>query len=99
MENFAAGRSTCPSAIEGDDVIVGDNPSRGTVETSGGRVFFLGIAGMRNRSAEWQVFPAPIHFRCDKNGSCVLTRTNSHVSLQARLHEVNRDECECECAV
>ncbi|MGB0080447.1 MAG: hypothetical protein WBP90_02865 [Terracidiphilus sp.] len=74
-----------PTAIEGDDVIVGDNPSRGTVETGGGRVFFLGIAGLRNRSAEWQVFPAPIHFRCDRTGSCVLTRANSNVSLQARL--------------
>lgn len=74
-----------PAAIEGDDVIVGDNPSHGTVETGGGRVFFLGVNGMRNRTAEWQIFPAPIHFRCDKNGSCVLTRTNSHVSLQARL--------------
>jgi hypothetical protein len=74
-----------PTAIEGDDVIVGDNPSRGTVETGGGRVFFLGVAGMHNRAADWQVFPAPIHFRCDKNGSCVLTRTNSQVSLQARL--------------
>jgi hypothetical protein len=74
-----------PVAIEGDDVIVGDNPSHGTVQTSGGRVFFLGIANMRNRTADWQVFPAPIHFRCDKNGSCVLTRTSSHVSLQARL--------------
>ncbi len=74
-----------PVPIEGDDVIVADNPSRGTVETSGGRVFFLGVAGMRNRSAEWQVFPASIHFRCDKNGSCVLTRTGAHVSLQAWL--------------
>jgi hypothetical protein len=74
-----------PTSIEGDDLIVGDNPSRGTVETSGGRVFFLGTAGMRNRIADWPVFPAPIHFRCDKNGSCVLTRPNSHVALQARL--------------
>ena len=74
-----------PVAIEGDDVIVADNPSRGTVQTSGGRVFFLGVVNMRNRTADWQVFPAPIHFRCDKNGSCVLTRTNSHSSLQARL--------------
>jgi len=40
---------------------------------------------MHNRAADWSVFPAPIHFRCDKNGSCVLTRPNSHVSLQARL--------------
>ena len=74
-----------PTPIEGDDVIVADNPSRGTVETSGGRVFFLGVAGMHNRTAEWQVFPASIYFRCDKNGSCVLTRPGSHVSLQARL--------------
>jgi hypothetical protein len=74
-----------PTAIEGDDVIVADNPSRGTVETSGGRVFFLGVAGMHNRAIDWQVFPASIHFRCDKNGSCVLTRPNSHVSMQARL--------------
>ena len=74
-----------PIPIEGDDVIVGDNPSRGTVQTSGGRVFFLGVAGMHNRTVDWQVFPAPIHFHCDKNGSCILTRPNSHVALQARL--------------
>jgi hypothetical protein len=74
-----------PTPIEGDDVIVGDDPARGTVDTSDGRVFYLGAAGMRNRTAEWQVFPAAIHFRCDKNGSCILTRTNSHVALQARL--------------
>jgi hypothetical protein len=70
--------------IEGDDVIVADNPSHGTVETSGGHVFFLS-AGLRNRTAEWQVFPAAIHFRCDKKGVCTLTRANSSLALQARL--------------
>jgi hypothetical protein len=84
-EAFLSQVEHLPVPIEGDDVIVADNPSRGTVETSGGRVFFLGIAAMRNRSAEWQVFPASIYFRCDKSGSCVLTRTGSHVSLQAWL--------------
>ncbi len=74
-----------PTAIDGDDVIVGDNPVRGTVDTGGGRVFLVGAIGMRNRSAEWQIFPASIHFHCDKNGTCVLTRTNSHTTLQARL--------------
>ncbi|MGA2569889.1 MAG: hypothetical protein ABSF23_05170 [Terracidiphilus sp.] len=71
--------------IEGDDVIVGDNPSKGTVITGGGRVFLIGSSGMRNRAPEWQVFPAAIHFRCDKTGACVLTRSNSRNSLQARL--------------
>lgn len=74
-----------PASIEGDDVIVGDNPSRGTVDTGGGQVFWVGASGLRNRAAEWQVFPAAIHFRCDKNGACVLTRTNSRTTLQARL--------------
>lgn len=74
-----------PAPIEGDDVIVGDNPTRGTVDTSSGHVFYLGAAGMSNRTAEWQVFPAPIHFRCEKNGVCTLTHASSHAALQARL--------------
>jgi len=73
-----------PTAIEGDDVIVGDNPSRGTVETSAGRVFLI-TTGLHNRGSEWQVFPAAIHFRCDRNGVCILSRANSHTTLQARL--------------
>ncbi len=89
--NSAGGRGAplqvqrLPAPIEGDDVIVGDNPSRGTVDTGGGRVFWVGANGMRNRAPEWQVFPAAIHFRCDKNGACVLTRVNSRTALQARL--------------
>jgi hypothetical protein len=67
--------------VEGDDVIIGDNPSRGTVDTSAGRVFLV----MKNRAAEWQIFPSAIHFRCDKNGACVLSRANARTTLQARL--------------
>jgi hypothetical protein len=74
-----------PAAIDDDDVIVGDNPVRGTVDTQGGRVFLVGVTGLRNRTAEWQVFPAAIHFRCEKNGTCILTRVNSRTTLQARL--------------
>ncbi len=89
--NHAAQRSssarTTPltAPIEGDDMIVGDNPSHGTIETSGGHIFFLGAAGMRNRTAAWQVFPSPIHFRCDKNGACSLTRPGAPDVLRARL--------------
>ncbi len=74
-----------PAAIDDDDVIVGDNPSQGTIDTQGGRIFLVGVVGMRNRTAEWQVFPAAVHFHCDKNGACVLTRVNSSTTLQARL--------------
>jgi hypothetical protein len=74
-----------PAPIEGDDVITGDNPSRGTVDTSAGRVFLVIKTGTGNRAPEWQTFPAAIHFRCDKNGVCVLSRANARTTLQARL--------------
>jgi hypothetical protein len=74
-----------PAAIDDDDVIVGDNPAQGTLDTQGGHIFLVGMIAMRNRSAEWQMFPAPIHFHCDKNGNCFLTRVNSRTTLQARL--------------
>lgn len=82
---YSAPSEHLPAPIDDDDVIVGDNPLRGTIDTAGGRIFMVGVAGLRNRSAEWQVFPAAIHFRCEKTGSCVLTRVNSHTSLLARL--------------
>jgi hypothetical protein len=84
-QGFAPRVQHLPVPVEGDDVIVGDNPSRGTVDTGGGRVFWVGASGLRNRAPEWQTFPAAIHFRCDKNGACVLTRANSRTVLQARL--------------
>jgi len=71
--------------IEGDDVIVGDNPSRGTIDTSDGREFLIGAGSTRTRSAEWQIFPSAIHFRCEKTGTCVLTRISSRSMVQARL--------------
>ncbi len=76
-------RLTAP--IEGDDVIVGDNPATGVVDTGGGRVFAVAASGWRARTAEWQVFPAAIHFRCERTGVCTLTRTSSRTTLQARL--------------
>ena len=74
-----------PAPIEGDDVIVGDNPSKGTLSTSGGLVFLVKPGAARNRLAESQIFPAPIHYRCDKKGLCILTRTRSGTVLPARL--------------
>ncbi len=72
------------SPIDADDVIVSDNPSRGTVTTRAGRTFFIGVHGTIGH-AGWEVFPAAIHFHCDTKSNCVLTRPDSPVSLSARL--------------
>lgn len=72
-------------AIEGDDVIVSDNPSRGTVATNAGRTFYLGKDVLREAEARWQVFPVLIHFRCDTKSICSLTRSGAAAPLEARL--------------
>jgi hypothetical protein len=74
-----------PAPIDDDDVIVSDNPSKGTVETRSGRVFYIGRNGLNSRAPEWQVFPAAIHFHCDVKAICTLTRANASAPLQARL--------------
>jgi hypothetical protein len=72
------------SPIDGDDVIVSDNPSHGTVTTRAGRTFYIGIRGTLGH-AGWEVFPAAIHFHCDVKSSCVLSRHDASTSLNARL--------------
>jgi hypothetical protein len=74
-----------PSPIEGDDVIVSDNPSRGIVATSEGRAFLLGMNVLTDRALDWQSFPASVHFRCEKNAACAVTRLNSRTTVHARL--------------
>lgn len=74
-----------PTPIESDDVIVSDNPSRGIVATSSGRAFLVGMNVLTNRALDWQSFPASVHFRCEKNALCAITRLNSRTTVHARL--------------
>jgi hypothetical protein len=74
-----------PAPIDGDDVIVSDNPSHGTVATRSGRTFYIGLSGALGRAPGWQVFPAAIHYHCDVKANCVLTRPDASTTLSARL--------------
>ncbi|HEX4029370.1 MAG TPA: hypothetical protein VHX20_03355 [Terracidiphilus sp.] len=71
--------------VEADDVIVSDNPSRGTVQTGSGRVFYIGRDALLAAEPGWQIFPLNIHFRCNVKATCVLTRPGASTVLQARL--------------
>jgi hypothetical protein len=74
-----------PAPIEGDDVIVGDNRSRGTVLTRAGHEFFVGPGGLSSHGEGWGFFPAAFHFRCDVKANCTLTRAGALAAVSARL--------------
>jgi hypothetical protein len=76
---------TLPAPIDGNDVIVGDNPSHGTVETRAGREFFVGPGGLSARGQGWGFFPAAIHIHCDVKANCTLTRAGASGTVTARL--------------
>ncbi len=70
-------------AVEGYDRISWSDPSLGVVGTDGGKTF---VIDQRSRlNSGWQAFPANIHYTCDQNAACTITRTGSAVVLHARL--------------
>jgi hypothetical protein len=74
-----------PNPVESDDVIVSDNPAKGIVATSSGRAFLVGTKILVNPALDWQVFPADIHYRCERNAMCMVTRLSSRTAVRAHL--------------
>jgi len=71
-------------AIEGDDELVGYDPSRGIIETRARKTFFIDKTSGEDIAARWQDIPANIHYKCDLTAACTLTRKGA-VVLHARL--------------
>jgi hypothetical protein len=74
-----------PTTVEADDVIVGDNPAKGIVVTSSGRAFLVGSKVLVNPALDWQIFPADVHYRCDRTAMCMVTRLSSRTAVRAHL--------------
>jgi hypothetical protein len=77
--------NSLPTPIESDDVIVSDNPSKGIVATNSGRAFLVGTKILVNPALDWQIFPADVHYRCERNAMCMLTRLSSRTAVRAHL--------------
>jgi hypothetical protein len=71
-------------AIEGDDELVGFDPSKGVIQTSARKVFLVNSNTAADISANWQDGPSNIHYKCDLNAYCTLTRKGAAV-LHAKL--------------
>jgi len=74
-----------PFSMEGDDAIVDFDASRGIIETTSGKVFFIDKAGGTTSDPRWQDYPVEIHYRCDRSSECTLAHAGTgalHVRLR-----------------
>ncbi|MGO9337137.1 MAG: hypothetical protein ACLPY1_06480 [Terracidiphilus sp.] len=73
-------------AIEGDDEMVGFDKSKGVIQTSARKFSLLSAMAGGDTSAKWQDVPSNIHYKCDLNASCTLSRKGAAV-LYAKLQK------------
>jgi hypothetical protein len=73
-------------AIEGDDELVGFDVSKGVIQTSARKFFLVSAIAGGDTSAKWQDGPSNIHYKCDLNASCTLSRKGAAV-LYAKLQK------------
>jgi hypothetical protein len=71
-------------AIEGDDGLIGYDPSKGIIETGASKAFLIDRANGAFNAATWEGVPANIHYKCDLKAACTLSRRGATV-LYARL--------------
>ncbi len=69
---------------EGDATVVSYNADSDTVQTDDGRTFVIGTTVSVSSATSWDDYRANVHYRCDQNGHCTLTRTGV-IALNARL--------------
>jgi hypothetical protein len=55
------------------------------VATSSGHAFLVGTKILVNPALDWQIFPADIHYRCERNAMCMVTRLSSRTAVRAHL--------------
>lgn len=72
-------------ALSGDDFVSGYSYGNNDIETSGGLTFFIYKDGERVNALMWETDSARIHYQCDKNLLCALTRADSNIVLHAQL--------------
>lgn len=71
-------------ALEGDDEVVGFDSSRGIIRTSTSLTFVISKTTATEAAARWQDLPANVHYKCDLNNACTLSRKGAMV-LNAQL--------------
>lgn len=71
-------------AMEGDDELVGYDASKGLIQTGARKTFVIERVSGDGNASRWGDVPANVHYKCDMNYNCTLTRSGA-VLLYARL--------------
>ena len=85
-ELLSLGDEAQPSTFytEGDLTVTDYDAKTGTIETSDGRTFTLGMTVGASNATSWEDYRSDVHYRCGQNGGCALTRAGV-VAPNARL--------------
>jgi len=81
---YKSASTTISFSIEGDDAIVEFDSAGGTIETMGGKSFFIDKTSKDATTIKEDDLPLRIHYRCDQTSACALTHAGS-VVLHAKL--------------
>ena len=75
-EQLSLDGSASPSTFysEGDLTIANYDAATGTIETSDGKTYALGLTVSTANATPWEAYHASVHYRCSQDGSCMLTR-------------------------
>ena len=80
------GEATKPSGVytEGDFTVADYDAKVGTIESSDGRTFVVGITIVAGNASSWGDYRPNVHYRCSQTGSCMLSGPGM-VAPNARL--------------
>jgi hypothetical protein len=75
-----------PSAFytEGDITVADYDAKAGTISTSDGRTFLIGLTVATSSASSWEEYRAHVHYKCGQNGICTLNRHGA-IAPEARL--------------
>lgn len=72
--------------VEGDDVVRSVDASRGVIQLSTGKTFFIDSKkGKQADLSGWAGVGAQIHYKCDSNAACTLIRSGTGAVIHAHL--------------
>jgi hypothetical protein len=77
--------------IEGDATVVDFDAASGLIETRDGKDFSIGTETAADDAITWEDYVGHVHYRCDPNGNCTLSRHGVFVP-DARLIPLKKED-------